>query len=352
MKTDGRGRPSYVLQRAVSPVVLYDLVVTSLASQTLVIGRADSHRIPRNSNQTNAVDNPFGARHFVASEDRSRVNSLAELASARVKSLFGGRKKSIRGIAMLLNNKIAVIYGAGGPIGGAVARAFAREGAKVFLTGRTLAKLTKLAKEITVAGGVAQTARVDAFDEKAVEKHAAAVVAQSGVIDVSFNAVGIVGSIQATPLIELSADDISLPVKNRVATNFLTAQVAARHMLTKRSGVILMITATPARMAWPLTGSFGIEGAAIEGLCRSLASELSPQGVRVICLRSAGSPESFPDAPGKTREEITAMLAERTLLGRPPLLAEVGNVAAFMASDYASPMTATVANITCGTIVD
>ena len=119
-----------------------------------------------------------------------------------------------------------------------------------------------------------------------------------------------------------------------------------------------MITATPARMAFPLTGSFGIEGAAIEGLCRSLASELGPQGVRIICLRCAGSPESFSDtaspenALGKSRDDIGAQLAELTLLKRTPKLDEVGNAAAFAASDHASPMTATVLNISCGTIAD
>lgn len=258
---------------------------------------------------------------------------------------------------MLLKNKNAIIYGAGGAIGGAVARAFAREGAKVFLAGRTLAKLDKVAKDITAAGGGAETAQVDAHDEHAIDEHAAAVVAKSGRIDISFNAIEIKGTIQGIPILEQSADDICLPVKNRVATNFLTARAAARHMVRDGKGVILMITATPARMAWPLTGSFGVEGAAIEGFCRSLASELGPQGVRVICLRSAGSPESFPDPAkdetlGDRREEIAEMIAEKTLLKRPPTLAEVGNVAALMASDYASPMTATVANLTCGTIAD
>jgi 3-oxoacyl-[acyl-carrier protein] reductase len=175
--------------------------------------------------------------------------------------------------------------------------------------------------------------------------------------DVSFNAIDIADSGQGTPLIELSAEAVGQPVMHRVATNFLTARAAARHMVKNGKGVIWMITASPARMAWPLTGSFGLEGAAIEGLCRSLASELSPQGVRVICIRSAGSPESFPEDPtggslGMTRKEITEIISEKTLLKRAPSLAEVGNVAVLMASDYASPMTGTVANMTCGSIVD
>ena len=191
---------------------------------------------------------------------------------------------------MLLKNKIAVVYGAGGSIGGAVAIAFAREGATVFLAGRTLAGLERVAKQIVDSGGMCHTAQVDALDEQAVDKYVNGVTEQAGCIDVSFNAIDIADSIQGTLLIELSPEAVSQPVRHRVATNFLTARAAARHMVKKGVGVILMITASPARMAWPLTGSFGIEGAAIEGLCRSLASELSPQGVRVICIRSAGSP--------------------------------------------------------------
>jgi NADP-dependent 3-hydroxy acid dehydrogenase YdfG len=72
---------------------------------------------------------------------------------------------------MMLENKTAVIYAAGGAIGGAVARTFAREGARLFLTGRDVAKVDAVAEEIVAAGGVAETAQVDALDEKAVEEH-------------------------------------------------------------------------------------------------------------------------------------------------------------------------------------
>ena len=257
---------------------------------------------------------------------------------------------------MLLISKNAVIYGAGGSIGRAVACAFAREGAHVFLTGRTLSGLEAVAQDIATSGGVADVVEVDAFDMRAVEDHAAKLIKSVGRIDISFNAIDIADSTQGTPLLELTADAMSLPVMHRVSTNFLTARVAATHMVEHGSGVILMMTASPARMAWPLTGSFGVECAAIEGLCRSLASEVSPKGVRVICIRSAGSPEAFADdlndSFGKARAEMTAMIADKTLLKRTPSLAEVGNVAALMASDYASPMTATVANMTCGSIVD
>lgn len=259
---------------------------------------------------------------------------------------------------MLLENKTAVIYGAGGAIGGAVARAFAREGAKVFLAGRTLAKLDAVAKDITAAGGAAETAQVDALDENSIDKHADAVVKKAGGIDISFNAIGI-EDIQGTRLVDMPLNDFTHPIMIAMQTQFLTTRAAARYMVKKGSGVIMAITATPARMAIPLVGGFGVACAAIEGLCRQLASEVGSQGVRVVCLRSTGSPESIGDSldqhadgTGMTRAEFIATLEEMTLLKRLASLAEVGNVAALMVSEYASSMTGTIANMTCGAIVD
>ncbi len=166
---------------------------------------------------------------------------------------------------MLLKNKIAVVYGAGGSIGGAVAIAFVREGAKVFLAGRTRPGLERVAKEISEAGGWSHIGEVEAFDDQGIDMDVDTVVKQAGCIDVTFNAIAIDDSIQGTPLIELSPAAVGQPVMQRVMTNFLTARAAARHMIRKGAGVILMITATPARVAWPLTGSFGIKGAAITG---------------------------------------------------------------------------------------
>ena len=92
---------------------------------------------------------------------------------------------------MMLKDKVAVIYGAGGAIGGAVACAFAREGANVFLTGRRLAPVEAVAKEVVAAGGSAEAAEVDALDEQAVDEHLQSVIDTAGRVDISFNAVGI-----------------------------------------------------------------------------------------------------------------------------------------------------------------
>ncbi len=259
---------------------------------------------------------------------------------------------------MLLENKNAVIYGGGGSVGGAVARAFAREGAKVFLAGRTLATLDKVAGEISAAGGVAEAAQVDALDEQAVDEHADAVAEKAGGIDVSFNAVSH-GDVHGTPLVEMPFEDFARPITNAMRAQFLTSRAAARHMAKRGSGVILAITATTARMAIPNVGGTAVTFDAIESLCRQWACELGPRGIRVVWLQTTGIPEAmqdtgdlFPDyGTGQmTREQVIAWLQGKTMLKRLTSLAEVGNVAAFMVSDQASAMTASAANITCGSV--
>jgi 3-oxoacyl-[acyl-carrier protein] reductase len=261
---------------------------------------------------------------------------------------------------MLLENKNAVIYGAGGLVGSAVARAFAREGAKLFLTGRNLASLDDVAADISAAGGEAETAQVDALDEKAVDEHAEAVAERVGGIDVSFNAIGH-GDVHGPPLIEMSFEDFARPITTGVRGQFLTARASARHMVKRGSGVIMAITATTARLAIPNVGGTGVTFDAIESLCRQLASELGPHGVRVVWLRTTGIPEAlrgeiFPDygtgSGSMTREQLVSWLQSKTMLNRLTTLAEIGNVAAFIASDQANAMTASTVNITCGSLPD
>ena len=260
---------------------------------------------------------------------------------------------------MLLEGKTAVVYGAGGSVGSTVARSFAREGATVFLAGRTRDSLEIVAAAIQQAGGTAEVVLVDARDRVSVERHVDQVVATTGRLDVSFNAIA-VDHIQGVPLADLTEEEVVGPVADRVATHLLTARAAGRHMIGQGSGVILTFTADAARLAYRNIGSFGIACAAVEALTRSLAAEYGAFGVRVVCLRSMGSPEAAH--MDETWERVfggTATVEQRrderaalTLLGRSPSLVEVGNVAVLMASDYASPLTANIVNVTCGEIAD
>jgi 3-oxoacyl-[acyl-carrier protein] reductase len=251
---------------------------------------------------------------------------------------------------VLLEDRNAVIYGGGGSIGGAVARAFAREGARVFLAGRTLPRLERVAEELRSAGGVAETARVDALDENAVDAHADAVAAAAGGIDISFNLISH-GDVQGTPLAEMELDDFTRPVFTAVRTTFLTSRAAARHMIRQGTGVILAFGGEGDPMRGYYLGGLQVAFHAIEAMRRQLASELGPHGVRVVTLRTGGVPESIPEG-FDGREAIAGGIEQLTMLGRAATLEDVGNVAAFVASDRARTMTAATVNISAGALID
>jgi 3-oxoacyl-[acyl-carrier protein] reductase len=251
---------------------------------------------------------------------------------------------------VLLEDKNAVIYGGGGSIGGAVARAFAREGAKVFLAGRTPARLDVVAEEIRSTGGAAETAQVDALDEKAVDEHADTVAAEAGGIDISFNLISF-GDVHGTPLAKMPLEDFERPVMAAARTMFLTSRAAARHMVRQGSGVILAFGGSGDPMRDYYLGGLQVALQAIESLRRQLACELGPHGIRVVTLRTGGVPETIPEG-FDGREAIVEGIEKQTMLGRAATLEDVGNVAAFVASDRARTMTAATANISCGALID
>ncbi|WP_166354854.1 SDR family NAD(P)-dependent oxidoreductase [Phytoactinopolyspora limicola] len=249
---------------------------------------------------------------------------------------------------MLLENKAAVIYGAGGSIGGAVARAFAREGARLYLAGRTKPKLDVLAEEIVADGGQVATAEVDATDETAVDNYVDAIVDEAGRLDVSVNVIGL-GDVQQ-PLTSIDLADFMQPISTAMRSHFITDRAAVRHMIPQGSGVIIAFGGSGAT-TMPGLGGFVVALDAIEGLRRQWAVEVGQHGIRVVTLKSGGVPESIPlDFP--ERETIINTLLPTTLLGRLATLTDVGNVAAFVASDQARTLTGTAVNISCGAMMD
>lgn len=249
----------------------------------------------------------------------------------------------------LLNGKNAIVYGGGGRIGSAVATAFAEEGARVFLAGRTRARLDVVAERIRAAGGLAEVAEVDALDERAVDEHADAVAAEGG-LDISFNLITH-GDVQGTPLLDMTLADYERPVVTAVRTQFLTARAAARHMVKQRSGVLLLFGGAGEPVREFSVGGLQVAFHALEAMRRQLAAELGPHGVRAVTLRTGGIPETLP-ADFAGREAIEASIAGKTMLGRTATLADVGAVAAFVASDRARTMTASTVNVSCGALVD
>jgi len=215
--------------------------------------------------------------------------------------MSSARRVVIWGMTELLHSKTAIVYGAGGDIGSAVARTFAREGATVRLAGRTCEPLERVAAEIAGAGGRAH-----------------------------------VGA----------------------RTLFLTARAAARHMAPRGSGVILHLTSGSSRGAAPMMGSTGPADAATDALARYLAAELGPAGIRVVGIHTAAVRETLTaekiaavsGAPDVDVDAILAGIARMTMLRRAPSVVEVAETAAFLASDRASAITSQMVNATCGLV--
>jgi NAD(P)-dependent dehydrogenase (short-subunit alcohol dehydrogenase family) len=264
---------------------------------------------------------------------------------------------------MQLRNKNAIIYGAGGAIGSAVARAFASEGAKVFLAGHSKASLIPVYEEIIHSGGQAEMEILDATNEHEVNKHFRQSLESAGKIDISFNAIGIPQTgVQGIPLLDLSPEAFTDPIHIYATSNFLTARAAGRHMAETGSGVILTVTAPPSRLATPNMGGMPASWSVIESLTRTFAGELGRLGVRVVCLRPDGLPESdtITEVYGLHAQvlgmpsnlEFQSVMEGVTLLKRLPKLKELADTAVFIASDKASAITATVINLSCGALVD
>ena len=261
---------------------------------------------------------------------------------------------------MLLDGRVAVVYGGGGAIGGAVAQAFAEQGAHVIVAGRTPSSLETVVRPLAERGLMAEAIQLDALVPAAVEGHLDRVVAEHGGIDLSFNAIG-AAYFLGGPLHEIPVDDFMRGIADGIRSNFLTGVGAARRMAGRNRGVVLGITASSCRRPLADQGSFSVAGAAIEALCRQIAADYGPHGVRAVCIRSAGSPDApgvdaaltaLAEEEGISREAFEARMLERTLLKRQPRLREIANLAVLAASDLASSMTGGIANGTCGETTD
>lgn len=250
---------------------------------------------------------------------------------------------------MLLENKTAIVYGAAGAIGSAVARAYAREGAQVHLAGRTHSRLQAVAEMIRSAGGDAHTAELDVLDQRAVQRHSNTVADTSGAIDICFNATSN-DDIQGRTLLDLPLDDFMRPVSKALTAHHTIAKAVAPHMVREGRGVILVMGG--GREAIPRLGGSHVAWVALAGLCRQLAADLGPHGIRVAWLLSPGSPSN---GESTHQAEPTRELAPDSgaLIPRhQPRLEEVADIATYLASDSARTITAAEINLTGGAVID
>jgi NAD(P)-dependent dehydrogenase (short-subunit alcohol dehydrogenase family) len=263
---------------------------------------------------------------------------------------------------LLLAHKRAVIFGAAGAVGTAVAKEFAAQGATVYLSGRALDAVEQVAEAIRRDGGSAHAAWVDALDEEAVQAYLDRVAHEAGSIDIVLNVTGPKAKDfgNGTPTLELPRWQFLLPLHTLVPSQFYTARAAARHMVRQRSGVILLITAVPARGV-PHAIAIGTAFGAMEALLRCLAADLGPAGVRVVGIRSGPmvgtstieqSFENLAQTLGLSQAQVASMAEQGALLKTAPTVADTARVAAFLASDGARTLTGAIINASSGRVMD
>lgn len=264
---------------------------------------------------------------------------------------------------MVLNKKVAVVFAANGAIASAVAKSFASEGAIVYLSGRNNQTLQQLAEEIEQAGGIAKTAVVDACDEQAIDTFLQQVVSEQHQLNVIFNGIGVRPSQSGygTPTKELSFEHFMKPIEVHVGSQFLTARLAAKYMQqTNSPGTILTLTSSLSRLKVPFMAGFVSACTAIEGLTRGLAAEYGRSGIKVICLNPTAlwgtrtikeTSAANSKLMGLTSEQWDAQLSQQYLLGKSPSLEEVGDVAAFLASDKGTPFNSHIVDVDAGSMM-
>ena len=263
----------------------------------------------------------------------------------------------------VLNGKHAVVFGAAGTIGAAVAREFAAAGAEVFLAGRTKSTVEAVANQITSNGGRAHAAVVDTSDDDAVNRYLGTIANETRKIDVVLDVAGPLAKEYGNTKIavDLTVDEFMVPLETMVRSRFITARAAARQMIAQRSGVIILVTGSPARPHVPGATAIGAAFSAIENLTHNLAFEVGPYGVRVVCVRTLANVDSrsIQDTMGLlagqlhiTKDQATAQIAQSKFLKIPATVQDTANAAVLVASDQARMMTGTVVNATAGAALD
>jgi NAD(P)-dependent dehydrogenase (short-subunit alcohol dehydrogenase family) len=263
----------------------------------------------------------------------------------------------------ILKGKNAVVFGAAGSIGAAVAKEFAAEGAEVFLAGRTRVTVEAVAKEIAAAGGQAHAAAIDSTDDAAVNQFMDTIAKESGKIDILIDFAGPLAREYGNGkfAVDLPVEEFMAPLTTMVRSRFITARAAVRHMTRARSGVIILVTGSPARPHVPGATAIGAAFAAMENLAGNLAFEVSPLGVRVVCLRTLANIDSrsiqdtMDFVAGQlhiTKDQAIAQVATSNFLKVPATVQDTANAAVLIASDRARMMTGTVVNATAGAALD
>lgn len=209
-----------------------------------------------------------------------------------------------------LTGKVALITGASRGIGKAVAQAYAREGAKVFICARSEAELERAAEEIRAVGGDAAYAAADLARDGAAERIVREVERRYGAPDVLVNNAGILGP--RAPIASYPMDAWEEVMQINVNSVFILTQTVLRRMTARRQGSIINVSSGVGKVGKARWGAYAVSKFAIEGLTQTLADELKEWNIRANAVNPGGTrtkmrAEAYPDedpATLPTPEEV------------------------------------------------
>ena len=242
---------------------------------------------------------------------------------------------------MRLKDKTALVTGAGGGLGGAIAKRFAAEGAAVLCTDRDLARATATVDAITGAGGTASALMTDLAEAGDCEAQVAATVERYGRIDIAVNCGG-VGMHRLA--LETSLEDWDRILRINLTGSFLTAQAAARRMVDQGGGRIIQIGSISGQRGNMGGIAYGASKAAAMHLCKVLAVELSSKGVMVNAI-APGPIETGLSVHGPTRKRG---YLDRIPVGEYGTVESVADASLFLASDECQWITGQILNVDGG----
>jgi NAD(P)-dependent dehydrogenase (short-subunit alcohol dehydrogenase family) len=256
---------------------------------------------------------------------------------------------------MLLQNKVALITGSGRGIGRAMAKLFAQEGARVFLTARTEAELSATEKEIVAAHGEAAYITANLTREADCRHVVAAAREQFARIDLLVNNAGHYGPVVPVEDYPLEEFDSVIAVHLRAA--FVLGKLVLPEMYSRKSGVILNISSLSAKSAFGWGSAYAAAKAGLLGLTRVMAAEASRQGVRVnaICpgpvtetMMSKELGNTLAEKLGVSPEEQLKGFLNSILQGRGQTAMEIAQAALFLCSDMSTAIVGQSINVDGG----